>query len=70
MSKSQAGPSRRGFVWGAAAAGAATAAAVMAPKAPPEGAQTPPTEAPPAPERGGGYRLSEHVQRYYRTTRL
>jgi hypothetical protein len=24
----------------------------------------------PAPEKGGGYSLSEHVKHYYRTTRL
>ena len=24
----------------------------------------------PKPERGGGYSLSEHVQRYYKTTRV
>jgi hypothetical protein len=27
-------------------------------------------EVKPAPERGGGYSLSEHVKRYYKTTRL
>jgi hypothetical protein len=25
---------------------------------------------PPAPENGGGYSLSEHVKRYYQTTRV
>lgn len=69
MSESQAKPSRRGFVLGAAVAGAATAAVATLSK-------TPVTElpvadkAPPAPENGGGYRVSEHVKRYYQTTRV
>ena len=67
MSESQAKPSRRGFIMGAAAAGAATAAVVTIPKtiAP----EAPVAEAlPPAPENGGGYQLTEHVKRYYKTT--
>jgi hypothetical protein len=67
MSESQAKPSRRGFVLGAAIAGAATAAVVTLPKTQP--AATPVSETtPPPPENGGGYRLSEHVKRYYKTT--
>lgn len=58
--------SRRGFMLGAAAAGAATTAVVALPKLQP-GTEAAPPE-PPKPERGGGYRLSEHVKRYYRTT--
>jgi len=67
MSESQTKPSRRGFVLGAAVAGAATVAVVTLPKSPvPE---LPVAEKnPPAPEGGGGYRLSEHVKRYYKTT--
>ena len=68
MSEGQTKPSRRGFMLGAAAATAATAAVVAVPR---QGAQPAPVpEAPPKPERGGGYRLSEHVLRYYRTTRI
>jgi hypothetical protein len=67
MSESQSRPSRRGFMLGAAVAGAATAAVVTLPKT-----QTPDEPVaeslPPAPERGGGYRLTEHVKRYYKTT--
>ena len=69
MSESQAKPSRRGFVLGAAVAGAATAAVATLSK-------TPVTElpvadqAPPAPENGGGYRVSEHVKRYYQTAKV
>jgi hypothetical protein len=69
MSESQTKPSRRGFMLGAAAASAATAAAVAV--LPKQGAQPEAVpEAPPKPERGGGYRLSEHVKQYYRTTRI
>ena len=67
MSESRNKPSRRGFMLGAAVAGAATAAVVTMPKTP--GTEAPVTEkAPPAPENGGGYRLTEHVKRYYKTT--
>ena len=66
--KDQATPSRRGFFMGAAAAGAAAAAVTAMP-----GMNTPSAELnplPPAPENGGGYSLSEHVKRYYQTTRV
>jgi hypothetical protein len=67
MSESQTKPSRRGFMLGAAVAGAATAAVVVLPKT--EGSESPVTQGnPPPPERGGGYRLSEHVKQYYKTT--
>jgi hypothetical protein len=67
MSESQTKPSRRGFMLGAAVAGAATAAVVALPRT--EGSETPVTEEnPPAPEKGGGYRLSEHVKQYYKST--
>ena len=60
--------SRRGLFAGAATLGAAAAATSVLPKA-----LAPATEAlaPVAkPSRGGGYSLSEHVQRYYKTTRV
>jgi hypothetical protein len=67
MSDSQAKPSRRGFMLGAAVAGAATAAVVTLPKSPV--AETPAAEAePPKPVAGGGYRVTEHVKRYYKST--
>lgn len=67
MSESQTKPSRRGFMLGAAVAGAATAAAVTLPKmAEPEASAA--EQNPPAPEKGGGYRVTEHVKRYYQTT--
>ena len=69
MQDSQPKPSRRGFFLGAAATGAATAAVMALPgiKTAPEVALAPPRS---APEKGGGYSLSEHVQRYYKTTRV
>ena len=67
---SQAKPRRRGFMLGAAAAGAAATAVATLPKVPVEEPSAPVSEPQPAPERGGGYRLSEHVQRYYKTTRV
>lgn len=68
MQDSTSKPSRRGFFFGAAAAGAAAAAMVALPGAP---ALETAVQAPkPAPENGGGYSLSEHVKRYYKTARL
>lgn len=69
MSELRAKSSRRGFLWGAAAAGAAATAVATLPKAQPE-TPAPAVETQPKPERGGGYRLSEHVQHYYNTTRV
>ena len=68
MQDSSSKPSRRGFFFGAAATGAAAAAIVAMPGATlPEVVQA---ELKPAPENGGGYSLSEHVKRYYKTTRI
>lgn len=58
--------SRRGFVTGGIAVGSAAAAAVALPPAALRQTVTEPE--PPKPERGGGYRVSEHVKRYYKTT--
>ncbi len=66
MQDSQSKPSRRGFFAGVAATGAAAAAVVAMP-----GVTLPEPSQPalkPAPEKGGGYSLSEHVKRYYKTT--
>ncbi|MET3914728.1 hypothetical protein ABID97_001510 [Variovorax sp. OAS795] len=62
--------SRRGFFLGAAGAGAAVAAVSVLPKvvsAPAEVEAAAPAAAKPAPEKGGGYSLSEHVKHYYKT---
>ena len=67
MSESKPKPSRRGFMLGAAVAGAATAAVVALPKVESQDESAAPgNPAPPA--RGGGYRLTEHVKQYYKTT--
>jgi hypothetical protein len=68
MQDSQSKPSRRGFFFGAAATGAAAAAIVAMPGA--TLTEVVQAEFKPAPENGGGYSLSEHVKRYYKTTRL
>lgn len=58
--------SRRTLFAGAGTVGAAVAAAKLLPGVQPVGA---PPEVPSPPQRGGGYRLTEHVRRYYETTR-
>ena len=68
MPDSKPTPSRRGFFIGAAGAGAVAATVTALPHL---GTPEPVAEAPKAmPEKGGGYSLSEHVQRYYKTTRI
>ena len=59
---------RRTLFAGAATTGAVAAAASLLP-AVKDVAQVP-DQARQPPERGGGYELSEHVKRYYQTTRL
>lgn len=71
MPQSQPQPSRRGFFFGAAATGVAAAAVVTLPGIKANAViESNPLEPKPAPEKGGGYSLSEHVKRYYQTTRL
>jgi len=75
MSKSQRpdgrngrdGLNRRTLFAGASTVGALAAVATVLPRAasePEAGTQRP------APTRGGGYSLSEHVKHYYQTTRI
>jgi len=67
MSESKPKPSRRGFMLGAAVAGAAAAAVATLPRV--EGEEAARAEPnPPAPANGGGYRVTEHVRQYYKTT--
>jgi hypothetical protein len=66
-----AGPkpaSRRGFFFSAATVGAAAAAVTVLPKVAPEPTAPAAAALKPAPEKGGGYTLSEHVKQYYKTT--
>jgi cobalamin biosynthesis protein CbiD len=58
--------SRRGLLFGTAATGAAAAALVALPQVVPQEESVQVQK--PAPEKGGGYSLSEHVKRYYSTT--
>lgn len=65
MQNSQPKASRRGFFITASVAGAAVASAtLLKTETPVRGAQV----LKPAPEKGGGYSLSDHVKQYYKTT--
>lgn len=72
MSQKNPQISRRRFLAGAATAGAAAAGAAAGAVALPVTRDTVPTpeQAKPVPKNGGGYYLSEHVKRYYKTTLL
>ncbi len=59
---------RRSLFAGAGVVGAAAAATALLPSVTPEAPTA--QEPQPAPERGGGYRLSAHVQHYYKTARV
>jgi hypothetical protein len=60
--------SRRRFFAGAATAGVAAAAVSTLPQLAPTASTA--RALPDAPENGGGYSLSEHVKRYYKTARV
>ena len=62
--------SRRRVFAGAGTVGALAAAAAVLPAATKAPASTPAEPAAEPPPQGGGYRLTEHVERYYRTTRV
>ncbi|MDP3812151.1 formate dehydrogenase [Hydrogenophaga sp.] len=59
---------RRTLFAGASTVGALAAAATLIPRVSPE--ETAAVEPRPAPTKGGGYSLSEHVKQYYQTTRI
>ena len=65
MSQPKSKLSRRTLFAGAGTAGAIAAAAGLLPRQLPEVAEAQP---PQPPERGGGYQLTEHVKRYYKST--
>jgi hypothetical protein len=58
---------RRLFAAGGTVGALAAAAAVLPLSKP---AETPATDAKPAPDKGGGYQLTAHVQQYYDTARI
>ena len=60
--------SRRTLFAGAGTAGAVAAAASLLPSV--RQAPAEPAALPSPPANGGGYSLSEHVKRYYQTTRI
>jgi len=63
-----AGPTkRRSLLLGAGVAGAAAIAAQALPIAP---AEAEPAGAKPAPDKRAGYQLTQHVLRYYETTKV
>ena len=66
MSQPNSKLSRRSLFAGVGTVGAVAATATLLPHAVQE--TQPPAETKPAPEKGGGYQLSEHVKRYYKST--
>ncbi len=66
MNKNESPSSRRGMLFGAAATGSAVIAVVALPKGAPQEVAVEILK--PAPEKGGGYSVTEHVKRYYSTT--
>ena len=68
MSQSPVKLSRRTLFVGAGTVGAVATVATVLPSVQP--AAPAPQEARKAPANGGGYQLSEHVKRYYQTTRV
>lgn len=69
MQDQKAALSRRSLFAGAATVGAVAAATSVLPGAV-KGVVPQAAPVLPKPERGGGYTLSEHVKRYYQTTRV
>lgn len=59
---------RRNLFAGVGVVGAAAAATALLPSVQPEAPSA--QELKPAPKRGGGYSLSEHVKHYYKTARI
>jgi hypothetical protein len=66
MNQPQSKLSRRMLFAGAGAAGAVAATATLLPGVVQRTESAPPSKEPPA--RGGGYQLTEHVKRYYKST--
>jgi hypothetical protein len=68
MNETHAKVSRRRVFAGVGTAGAVAAVAAVAPALDRQAAE--PADAAAKPEKGGGYRLTQHVLRYYQTTRI
>ncbi len=61
---------RRAMLAGAGAVGALAAAAALLPVKQAAGVATELASAKPVPDTSAGYRLTEHVKQYYKTTRI
>ena len=68
MSQPKSKLPRRTLFAGAATVGAAAAAVTLMPSAMPDLAAQPAQALIPPPDKGGGYQLSAHVKKYYKTT--
>lgn len=68
MSTSQNTASRRGILAAMGLTGAAAASLSVLPRQAAESVAATVTQPKQAPEKGGGYALTEHVKRYYKTT--
>jgi len=68
MSQAQGKLSRRTLFAGAGTAGAVATVASLMPAVKPQ--EQPSPEPRVAPAKGGGYHLSEHVKRYFKTTQI
>jgi hypothetical protein len=68
MSKSEKTASRRGMLAVLGLTGAAAATLTALPRQSADSETSTTAESRPKPEKGGGYALTEHVKRYYKTT--
>lgn len=68
MSQPKSRMSRRTLFAGVGTVGAVAATATLLPHAVQEARPAPEPQR--APEKGGGYQLSEHVKRYYKSTQI
>jgi hypothetical protein len=68
MSKTEKTASRRGMLAVLGLTGAAAATLTALPRQPGDSEASTAVQTPSKPEKGGGYALTEHVKRYYKTT--
>ena len=68
MSQPKSKMSRRTLFAGVGTVGAVAATATLLPRVVQQAESAPAPK--PAPDKGGGYQLTEHVKRYYKTTQI
>jgi hypothetical protein len=68
MSETKSKLSRRTLFAGVGTAGAVAATVALLPRVAQQSENDAGPESKQAPEKGGGYRLTEHVKRYYKST--